>query len=249
MIGDQDLERYSRQLLVPGFDFEAQQALGDAAVLIVGCGGLGCPVALYLAAAGVGSLRLVDDDKIEHSNLPRQIAYTEHDVGKYKADMLRDALKARNSAVNVQSVVGRFNDETALGLLDGVQMVVDASDSRATRALIDSYTARLGLPWVMGAAVQMSGQNMVFDAMRKYGCYHCIAPENTDVDGSCTELGILGPAVGAVAMTQALDVIKLLSGCGQPAFGSLRIRDFRRDESYLLSVEKRGDCAVCGEEK
>lgn len=249
MIGDQDLERYSRQLLVPDFDFDAQQALGNATVLIVGCGGLGCPVALYLAAAGVGNLRLVDDDKIERSNLPRQIAYAEHDVGKYKADLLCAALQARNSAVTVESVTERFNDETASELLKGVQMVIDGSDSRATRALIDSYTARLGLPWVMGAAVQMSGQNMVFDAMREHGCYHCIAPEHTDVGGSCAELGILGPVVGAVAMTQALDAIKLLSGCAQPAFGLLRIRDFRRDESYHLSVEKRGDCAVCGEQK
>ncbi len=247
MISDESLERYSRQIAVPGFDFDGQQALTQASVLLVGCGGLGCPTALYLAAAGVGTLRLVDDDCVALSNLPRQIAYPESALGSSKVIALKSEIAARNSSVIVDAVVTRFDDSSADQLLGGIDVVVDASDSWDTRSAIDRHTARLGLPWVMGGAVQMSGQNMVFDAQRKYGCYHCLAPEPDNALGSCAQLGILGPVVGAVAMTQTLDTLKLLTGCATPAFGVLRVRDFRVDDAAELALSHRADCPVCGQ--
>lgn len=243
---DRALERYSRQLLVPGFELEGQDALSAASVLIVGCGGLGAPVALYLAGAGVGRLRLVDDDVIELSNLPRQVAYTEADVGRPKVDVLADRLYAMNGTIQVEAVNARFDDAIADHCLSNIDVVVDASDNRDTRCVIDRCTAQGQQPWVMGAAVQMSGQNLIFSATRNEGCYHCLSPENdAGNSGSCRDLGILGPVVGAVALTQALDVIKILSGVGSVPWGVLRVHDFRTDEGYRLNIARRANCPVC----
>ena len=246
MLTDWELERYSRQITVSGFDFDGQQALADARVLLVGCGGLGNPIALYLVAAGVGELHLVDDDTIELSNLPRQVVFGEADIGRSKVAVLAAALRERNPQSCVIEHSQRFSDSNASALINDISVVVDATDNRATRALIDRETARQGIPWIMGAAVQMVGQNMIFDGPRAHGCYHCLAPDSTRGSGSCAELGILGPVVGAVAMTQAMDALKLLTGCGTLPWGILRLRDFRTDELHNLTLAKRENCPVCG---
>jgi len=248
VISDAELERYSRQLLLPGWDIEGQESIARSTVLIVGCGGIGIPTALYLAGAGVGCLRLVDDDAVELSNLPRQVLFTEADLGRPKASVVAEKLGERNTAVDVAAVTQRFDDDTADGLLEGVDVVVDASDSRATRLLIDRASARLGLPWMMAAAVQFAGQNVAFAPDRAGGCYHCLAPEEPGAGGAgqCRDLGIAGPVVGLVALTQTLDVLKYLTGFAPVPWGQLRLRDFRHDEHHRLALQPRKDCPVCG---
>ena len=246
MIENQQLERYSRQLIVPEFDLEGQEALAKAAVLIVGCGGLGVPVAMYLAAAGVGRLVLVDDDEVELSNLPRQVAFVEADVGELKALVLAARLKAMNSDICIEAIVTRFTEEVAINTLQDLSAVVDATDNRNARLLIDRTTAARKLPWFMGAAVQMSGQNIAFSSERQEGCYHCLSPDGVvNKPASCRELGILGPVVGSVALTQALDVLGFLTGCSEVPWGVLRLCDFRRGENHHLMLNRRKNCIIC----
>lgn len=246
MISDAMLARFSRQILIPGFDLEGQQALAHARVAIVGCGGLGNLVALYLAAAGVGFIRLIDDDVVDVSNLPRQIAFTEAHIGKIKAEVLAEVMTQRCSSLSVDVCGQRLSSANAKGLLAQVNVVVDATDNREARLIIDAETAANRVPWVMGAALQMSGQNMIFDGERQHGCYHCLYPEQADGQGACSDLGVLGPVVGVIALNQALDTIKLLSGCGRLPWGVLRLVDFREDEQQRLQLSSRPDCTLCG---
>ena len=245
-LSDNELERFSRQLIVPGFDFEGQEALKRASVMIVGCGGLGAPAALYLAAAGIGELVLVDDDIVELSNLPRQIAYSEADIGSLKVHALADRLQTMNADITIVQRPCRLDSGNAEGLVDNIDLVVDATDNRDTRLLIDQWTARRGLPWFMGAAVQLTGQNLAFSPARDEGCYHCLSPEDSGPGGTCSELGILGPVVGAVALSQVLDVLAYLTGFRSPRWGVLRIRDFRYDEHIELALARRNGCPLCG---
>ncbi len=245
-MNDSELERYSRQLLVPGFELEGQERLGAASVLIVGCGGLGALAAQYLAAAGVGRLVLVDADRIESSNLPRQIAYTEADVGRFKAEVLAQRLHQMNGAVDVQCHPVFFDETSGADLLAAVDVVVDGTDNHAARLLIDRLTADRGLPWFMGAAVQMAGQNIAFTGSRKEGCYHCFAPQQVGSEtASCGTLGILGPVVATVALRQVLDVLGALTDVAKVPWGMLRQYDFRADTTASLPLPKQAGCVVC----
>lgn len=245
-MNDNELERYSRQLLVPGFELEGQEVLSSASVLIVGCGGLGALAAQYLAAAGIGHLALVDADRIELSNLPRQIAYTEDDVGRFKAEVLAERLGRMNSAVRVTHYPISFDELSGASLVTAVDAVVDGTDNHATRLLIDHFTAQKALPWFMGAAVQMAGQNIAFTGSREEGCYHCLAPQQTTEEaGGCATLGILGPVVATVALRQVLDVLGALTGVAEVPWGMLRQYDFRADTRASLPLPKRAGCGVC----
>lgn len=244
-MNDEWLERYSRQLLVPGIDFQGQEALAAATVVLVGCGGLGCPLAMYLAAAGVGQLRLIDNDRIELSNLPRQIAFTEDDVGHFKATQLAERLRAMNREVQVSAMTHRLSVNNAAELLAGATLVIDASDSRETRVVIEDATRVASQPWLMGAAIQWSGQWIAFSANRREGCYRCLAPSKDDVAaGGCARLGVIGPVVGATAMMQATAAINYLSG-GDTSWGQLYLYDFRRGEQQILALHPRANCPAC----
>ena len=244
---DRDLERYSRQLLVPGLELEGQDALARAHVLLVGCGGLGAAAGLYLAGAGLGRITLVDDDCIELSNLPRQIAFAEHDLGDAKAEAFGRRLRDLNRSLTVDVHVGQFDSGSAPDLLRSVDCVIDGTDNHNSRCLIDLETARRKMPWFMGGAVQMAGQNVAFSSDRGEGCYHCLAPEcAAEGDNPCVRLGILGPVVGSVAMQQVIDVIGWLTGVAVVPWGLLRQRDFRSGEAVSLPIGKRSGCPVCG---
>ncbi|MDG1064621.1 MAG: HesA/MoeB/ThiF family protein [Luminiphilus sp.] len=245
-MNNSELERYSRQLLVPGFELEGQEVLSSASVLIVGCGGLGALAAQYLAAAGIGRLALVDPDRIELSNLPRQIAYIEDDVGRFKAEALAERLGRMNSTVTVTHHPISFDETSGSSLLTAIDAVVDGTDSQATRLVIDRLTAQKALPWFMGAAVQMAGQNIAFTGSRDEGCYHCLAPQQTsEAAGGCATLGILGPVVATVALRQVLDVLGALTGVAKVPWGRLRQYDFRTDTTASLPLPKRAGCRVC----
>ena len=246
-LSDSELARYARQLILPEVDLEGQARLKESRVLIVGAGGLGTPAAQYLAGAGVGSIRLVDDDRIALSNLPRQLAYTEDDVGQLKVEVLAGRLRDANGEITVHAQCKRFNDDTASQLLDGVDIVLDATDSLQARLDIDRATYAAGLPWVMGAAVGTSGQWAAFDESRREGCYHCLMREpDSSENRGCAELGILGPVVGLVALQQSLLVIRYLVGSGLPT-GCLHILDAWTGEARQLGLAVCKDCVLCQE--
>ena len=245
-MNDSELERYSRQLLVPGFELEGQEALSAASVLIVGCGGLGALAAQYLVGAGLGHVVLVDPDRIELSNLPRQIAYTEADVGRFKAEVLAERLQRMNSEVTVTHHSLAFDETSGASLLTTIDAVLDGTDNHGTRLLIDRFTAHSGLPWFMGAAVQMAGQNIAFTGLREEGCYHCLAPQQASVDaGGCATLGVLGPVVATVALRQVLDLIGALTGVAKVPWGVMRQYDFRANTTASLPLQRRVGCVVC----
>jgi molybdopterin/thiamine biosynthesis adenylyltransferase len=246
-LSDSELARYARQLILPEVDLEGQARLKESRVLIVGAGGLGTPAAQYLAGAGVGSIRLVDDDRIALSNLPRQLAYTEDDLGQLKVEVLAGRLRDANGEITVDAQCKRFNDDTASQLLDGVDIVLDATDSLQARLDIDRATYAAGLPWVMGAAVGTSGQWAAFDEARRGGCYHCLMREpDSSENRGCAELGILGPVVGLVALQQSLLVIRYLVDSGLPT-GCLHMLDAWTGESRQLGLAVCEDCVLCQE--
>jgi molybdopterin/thiamine biosynthesis adenylyltransferase len=246
-LSDSELERYARQLILPEVDLEGQARLKESRVLIVGAGGLGTPAAQYLAGAGVGSIRLVDDDRIALSNLPRQLAYTEDDLGQLKVEVLSGRLGDANGEITVDAQCKRFDGDTASQLLDGVDIVLDATDSLQARLDIDRATYAAGLPWVMGAAVGTSGQWAAFDESRREGCYHCLMRElDSSENRGCAELGILGPVVGLVALQQSLLVIRYLVGSGLPT-GCLHMLDAWTGENRQLGLAVCKNCVLCQE--
>ena len=242
---DQQLRRYARQLVVPQIDVEGQLRLRDAHVLIVGAGGLGVPMAQYLAGAGVGHIRIVDDDRIALSNLPRQIAFSQTDVGELKVEVLAKRIRSANEDVLVEPCSARFDQLTAEDLLCDIDLVLDATDSMQARLDIDRATYARRIPWIMGAAVQISGQWSAFDPGRHQGCYHClIADPDSAETGSCVELGILGPAVGLVSLYQTILALRYLVGDDLP-WGRLYMLDAWSGGLQTLEVLAREDCALC----
>jgi len=244
-LSDNELARYARQLILPEIDLAGQARLKQSRVLIVGAGGLGTPAAQYLAGAGVGSIRLVDDDHVALSNLPRQLAYVEDDIGELKVEVLARRLREANGEIAIEAHCARFSGDTASQLLDGVDIVLDATDSLQARLDIDSATYAAGLPWVMGAAVGTTGQWAAFDETRREGCYHCLMREPAaSATRGCAELGILGPVVGLVALHQCLLVIRYLVGAGLPT-GDLTVMDAWTGETRQLGLAVCEDCALC----
>ena len=244
-LSDNELKRYARQLILPQVDLEGQARLKQSCVLIVGAGGLGTPSAQYLAGAGVGSIRIADDDRIELSNLPRQLAFTEQDIGQFKADVLAQRLRAANGEISVDARMARFDEASASQLLQGVDLVLDATDSLQARLDIDRATFALGRPWIMGAALRTSGQWAFFDGRREQGCYHCLMDNEHQPEGQgCAELGILGPVVGLVALQQSLLAIQHLLGAGISS-GQLHIMDAWTAEYRQVALASRPDCSLC----
>lgn len=242
---DNQVLRYSRQLLVPGFDLDSQQALANARVLIVGAGGLGCPAALYLAGAGVGSLTLMDPDRVEVHNLHRQIAFRQADLDRSKAQALADQLGELNPEVHC-TVREERADESALDpLLPEMDLVLDCTDNFAARRAINRACVRAGTPLVSGAAIRREGQLAAFDRRRSdSACYACLYGDSEGGDERCAESGILGPAVGHVASFQALMALYLLTG--QPVPQKLHRFDGEKLEWRSAGFTRDPDCPVCG---
>ncbi|MDC0411114.1 HesA/MoeB/ThiF family protein [Luminiphilus sp.] len=243
---DHQLARYARQLVMPQVDLDGQMRLQRSCVLVVGAGGLGCPVTQYLAGAGVGHIRVVDPDQVELSNLPRQVVYTEADIGAPKVNALTNRLRAANTDIELEGCMGQFDPESSQALLDGVDLVIDASDSMQARLDIDRSTYERQLPWLMGAAVQTAGQWIAFDPARQMGCYHCLgSADGNQALGGCATLGILGPVVGMIAMQQSLAALKYLLGASLP-WGVLHYIDGWSVESSAITLSARPDCPLCG---
>jgi molybdopterin/thiamine biosynthesis adenylyltransferase/rhodanese-related sulfurtransferase len=243
-------ERYSRHLLLPEVGVAGQQRLQQARVLVIGAGGLGSPSAFYLAAAGVGHLRLVDDDVVDRSNLQRQILHTEARIGQAKVASAQATLSALNPRTQVEAVAERVTAANVERLLDGVDVVLDGADNFPARYLLNDACVKLGKPLVYGAVHRFEGQVSVFDAGRHRGeqpCYRCLfpVPPPPEFAPNCAEAGVLGVLPGVIGLLQATEVIKLLLGVGQTLAGRLLHFDALAMRFHETRLHHDPDCAVC----
>jgi len=244
MLNDDQLLRYSRQLMVEEFDLAGQEVLAGARVLVVGCGGLANPAALYLAGAGVGELVLADDDAVELSNLHRQVAFRGKDVGQSKAEALKAELQALNSDVSVQAHTVRVDADWLDREVASATVVLDCTDNFATRQSINQACVTHRTPLVSGAAIRMDGQLAVFDLRQPdSACYACVYGDGTDGDLACSQAGIVGPVVGVVGTLQALAAMQVLLGNPMPA--TLRLFDGRTLSWREMRFHKDPACPVC----
>lgn len=245
---DGQLMRYARHILLDEFGIEAQQRISQARVLIIGAGGLGSPAALYLAAAGLAQLTLVDDDEVELSNLQRQILHDTQRVGVNKALSGQQALAALNPEVKVEAVTQRLDLPALLPLVAAHDVVLDCSDNFATRHAINRACVQHRKPLVSGAGIRFAGQMSVFDLRDPQApCYHCLFPEAPDFEElRCATTGVLGPLVGMVGCVQAAETLKLLGGFGQPLVGRLLTVDALTMQWQTLRFRRDPACAVCG---
>jgi adenylyltransferase/sulfurtransferase len=246
-LAPEQYERYRRHLSLPELGVDGQRALLAGRVLLVGVGGLGCPLAQYLAAAGVGTLGLVDFDVVAASNLQRQVLYGTADVGRPKVEVARERIRALNPDVRVEIHRTQLHSGNAMQILRGYDVVVDGTDNFPTRYLSNDACVLLGLPNVHGSIFRFDGQASVFDA-RRGPCYRCLYPEPPPPGAvpSCAEGGVLGVLPGLVALIQATETIKLLTGIGEPLLGRLLRYDALRMEFSEFRLQKDPDCPVCG---
>jgi len=246
MLSDEELLRYSRQILIPSFDIAGQEKLKSARVLVVGAGGLGCPVALYLGAAGVGELTLVDDDTIELANLQRQIGFEDSWLGDAKAGRLADRVRAINPEVSVTAVHQRVEAEHLQRLVQEASLVLDCTDNFATRFALNRACVAAKVPLVSGAAIQGEGQLSVYDSREQDSpCYHCLYPEEGNEELTCSEAGVIAPLVGMIGSAQAMEAIKVISGVGKPLVGRLLILDAWQMQWREMKLAKDPGCPVC----
>jgi len=245
---DTQLLRYSRHILLPELGVDAQQRFGASHALIVGVGGLGNPVAQFLAAAGVGTLTLVDADNVDLTNLQRQILFDTAAVGRPKVEAARTRIAAVNPEVRVVVVPQRVGSAEVEPLAAGADVVVDCSDNFATRHAVNRASVAAGKPLVSGAAIRFDGQVAVFDP-RDAGnpCYHCLFGEGDEFEETrCATMGVFAPLVGIVGATQAAEVLKLLAGAGRSLAGRLLLLDALAMEWREVRVVKDPGCPVCG---
>ena len=239
-IPDDDLVRYSRQLVLPEWSQAAQMALHRAGVLVIGAGALGSPVALYLAGAGVGRLGIVDGDYVELSNLPRQPLHFTPDIGVAKAQSAAAKLRFLNPGVVVEPYQARFLP----AMIEGHDVVVDCSDSFETRYEVNAACCEAGVPLVEGGVLGLSGMVMGIRP-GETACYRCAFPEAPPDAPSCADAGVLGPAAGTIGSLQALEAIKLLTGVGEPLTDAFVQVDLATHSFLRVSVSRRGDCPDC----
>ena len=243
----EELRRYSRHLLLPEVGIAGQRRLRGAKVLLVGAGGLGAPAALYLTAAGVGEIGLVDFDRVDVTNLQRQVLYTTQDVGRPKLEAARERLEALNPGVRIVRHEERLTSENALEVLRPYDVVVDGTDNFPTRYLVNDAAVLLGKPNVYGSIYRFEGQVSVFDA-RRGPCYRCLYPEPPppDLVPSCAEAGVLGVLPGIIGVLQATETVKLLLGQGEPLLGRLLLFDALALRFRELQLHKNPECVLCG---
>ncbi|KHL70703.1 molybdopterin biosynthesis protein MoeB [Pseudomonas flexibilis] len=246
-LNDQELLRYSRQILLRQIDIEGQLRIKQGRVLIVGLGGLGSPVVLYLAAAGVGELHLADFDQVDLTNLQRQIIHDSHSLGVAKVDSAIARLTALNPEVRLVAHHAALDADSLAAAVAAVDVVVDCCDNFATREAVNAACVAAGTPLVSGAAIRLEGQLAVFDPGRADSpCYHCLYGHGSEAELTCSEAGVIGPLVGLVGSLQALEALKLLAGFGEPLIGRLLLIDALGSRFRELKVRRDPACAVCG---
>ena len=244
-MNDDQLLRYSRHLLLPEIEVAGQEKLLNARVLLIGLGGLGSPIAMYLTAAGVGELVIVDHDRVEMSNLQRQIIHRTRALGQPKAESAAEALWAMNPDTRITAITHKLNEEQLTEQATQADLIIDATDNFTTRHLINRVSVATSTPLVSGAAIRFEGQITVFDRRQDESpCYHCLYPDNGDENLTCSESGVISPLVGVIGSMQALEAVKLLAG--QPTLhGRLLMFDGLHSQWQTLKLSRDRHCPVC----
>jgi molybdopterin/thiamine biosynthesis adenylyltransferase len=247
-LNDEQLLRYSRHILLPELGIDGQQKLLAAHVLVIGAGGLGSPVSLYLAASGVGRITLCDHDKVDLTNLQRQIVHHTESIGKAKVESARDTLARINPEVKVEALRERVEGARIEELASGADVVVDATDNFTTRHAINRACVKFRKPLVSGAGVRFDGQVAVFDLRRNDSpCYNCLFPEAGDLEEMrCAVMGVFAPLVGIIGSIQAAETLKLVMGVGEPLQGRLLLLDALTMQTRTVKLSKDPACKVCG---
>ena len=247
-MNDDHLLRYSRHILLDDVGIEGQQRLIDSHVLVVGAGGLGSPVALYLAASGVGHITIADHDEVDLTNLQRQIAHTTARVGQLKVESAAQAMLALNPEVRVTTLAHRLDAAQLNALLPTVTVVVDCCDNFETRHAVNAACVKHTVPLVSGAALRMDGQLAVYDARDEQSpCYACIFPPgHVPEEAQCATMGVLAPLVGVIGTMQAMETVKLITGMGSRLTGRLQMLDGRGMAWSEVRLQRNASCPVCG---
>lgn len=240
---EDDVERYARHLVLSEIGGPGQQALSRARVLIVGVGGVGAPAALYLAAAGVGTLGLIDDDTVALSNLQRQVLFATEDIGRTKVETATERLTALNPGAAVEIFARRLTSDSAADLVAGFDIVLDGTDDFATRHAVNAACVAAGKPLVSGALGRWSGQVGVFTGRP---CYQCLVPEAPSDAETCARVGVVGALAGVIGSMAALEAIKLITRAGEPLEGRLLLYDGLKGQARTVRVTPDPACAVCG---
>jgi molybdopterin-synthase adenylyltransferase len=247
-VNDDQLLRYSRHILLDDVGIEGQQRLVDSHVLVVGAGGLGSPVAMYLAASGVGHITIADHDTVDLTNLQRQIAHTTARVGHPKVESAAHAMLALNPEVRVTALAHKLDPAQLDTLVPTVTVVVDCCDNFPTRQAVNAACVKHKVPLVSGAAIRMDGQLAVYDARDdKSPCYACIfPPDQAPEEVMCSTMGVLAPLVGVIGTMQAMETVKLITGIGSRLTGRLQMLDSRGMEWNEVRLQRNATCPVCG---
>jgi len=240
------LLRYSRQMMLPEIDAEGQQRLADARVLIIGLGGLGSSSSVYLAAAGVGHLVLVDFDEVDISNLQRQIVHATKDIGRLKVDSAAEHLLGLNPEIQVTKIDHKIENEELEEQVKIATVVVDCSDNFQTRFAINDACVKHKIPLVSGAAIRFEAQVSVFDSRHEDSpCYRCLYGDETEVEQSCTANGVISPLLGIVGSIQACEAMKIIMNLGETLEGRLLLLDVMHMEWHTAKLNKDPNCPVC----
>lgn len=246
---DQQLDRYSRHILLPQLDYDGQEAIVNSRVLVLGAGGLGSSAIMYLAVSGVGHLTILDPDHVELSNLQRQIVHTEERVGMNKALSAKEQVLAINSTLEVEAIDQLLTQEQLLEEIKTMDVILDCTDNIKSRKLHNRLCMQAGKPLVSAAAIRFEGQMMVIDPKQAdKPCYECVYPDVNEGDMSCSESGIFAPVVGLMGIHQALEALKLISGLGDNLSGKLMSFDGLTGTWRNFNVPKQKNCPICGQE-
>ena len=249
LFSEAELNRYARHIVLRELGGPGQKALKQARVLVIGAGGLGSPALLYLAAAGVGTIGVIDDDKVDNSNLQRQVIHHDGDIGSPKVQSAMQAMQAQNPNVVVRPYARRLTPEIAADLFAEYDLILDGTDNFDTRYLVNATAALQGKPLISGALSQWEGQLSVFDPARGAPCYQCIFPQAPapGLAPSCAEAGVLGPLPGVVGAMMAVEAVKVITGAGAPLRGEMLIYDALYGETRKIGLAARADCPICGD--
>ena len=246
---DQQLDRYSRHILLPQLDYDGQEAIVNSRVLVLGAGGLGSSAIMYLAVSGVGHLTILDPDHVELSNLQRQIVHTEKRVGMNKALSAKQQVMAVNSTLDVNTIETLLDETQLLELIQTMDVILDCTDNSKSRKLHNRLCMQAGKPLVSAAAIRFEGQMMVIDPKQAdKPCYECVYPDVNEGEMSCSESGIFAPVVGLMGIHQALEALKLISGLGDNLSGKLMSFDGLTGAWRNFNVPKQKNCPICGQE-
>ncbi len=246
-LSDEELLRYSRHILLDDIGFEGQTRFLQSHALVIGAGGLGSPAAMYLACAGVGRITLVDHDRVDLTNLQRQIAHTTERVGLLKVESIQATVQALNPHTEVSALAARADEQLLDGLLASADVVLDCCDNFATRQAVNAACVRHGKPLVSGSAIQMDGQITVYDPRDSHcPCYACVFdPQVVPEEAHCATMGVFAPLVGIIGAMQAAEALKLIGGMGQALAGRMLMLDGRSMEWTQVRMARRPGCSVC----